>query len=68
MASEVLPLQKGGGGRKSVSYAEGGGGHNKFEVVLTRELENLAILMGGWGGGKMFPPFNRGDMKSFTLS
>ena len=29
-ASEVLPLQKGGGGGKSLSHAEGGGGHKKF--------------------------------------
>ena len=25
----------------------GGGGHNKFEVVLTQGLEVLAIVMGG---------------------
>ena len=35
------------GGRKGFSHAEGGGGGNKrFEVVLTRELEVLAILKG----------------------
>ena len=29
--SEVLPIQKGGGvGRKSLSHAEGGGGHKTF--------------------------------------
>ena len=27
---EVLPLRKGGGGRKSFSHAEGGGGHKMF--------------------------------------
>ena len=38
----------GGGGRKSLSHDEGGGGGegtNSFEVVLTRELSVLAILM-----------------------
>ena len=39
--SEVLSLQKGGGGR-CFSHAEWGGGG--FEVVLTRELAVLAIL------------------------
>ena len=29
----------------------GGGGNKSFEVVLTPELEVLAILMGLWGGG-----------------
>ena len=28
----------------------GEGGHNKFEVVLARQLEVLAILMGGTKG------------------
>ena len=32
-ASEVLPLQKGGGGIKGISHAEG-----SFEVVLTQEF------------------------------
>ena len=36
---------------------KGGGGTPNFEVVLTRELEVLAIVM---GGRKMFPPFKRG--------
>ena len=41
------PYKKDGGG-KGFSRAEGG--HNKFrEVVLTQELEVLAILMGGRG-------------------
>ena len=35
-----------GGSMGSFSHAEGGGG-KRFEVVLTRELEVLAILMGG---------------------
>ena len=51
-SSEVLPLGKGGGGGKSLSHAEGGGdtkrgGTKSFEVVLIRELEVLAIVMGG---------------------
>ena len=29
-ASEVLPLQKRGGAEKSLSHAEGGGGHKMF--------------------------------------
>ena len=36
----------------------GGGGTKGFEVVLTREFEVLAILMGG--GHLKFPPFKRG--------
>ena len=42
--SEFLPLQKGGGGGKSFSHAKGG--WRSFEVVLTWELEVLAIVMG----------------------
>ena len=33
-ACEVLPLRKGGGGGKSFTHAEGGGGHKKFGVVF----------------------------------
>ena len=40
---QVLPLQKGGGG-KCFSHAERG--HTSFEVVLTQELEVLALLNG----------------------
>ena len=40
---------------------EGGGGyklHKSCEVVLTWELETLAIvIVGGGGGRKKFPPF-----------
>ena len=38
------------------------GGDNNFEVVLTQELEVLATLMyGGGGGGRLkFPPIRRG--------
>ena len=68
--SEVLPLQK--GGRKSFSHAgsgEGGGGgvQNKFEIVLTRELEVLAILMWGWGGAKSFHPLKGGREKFYPV-
>ena len=51
-ACEVLPQVKGGG--KSFSHGEGGGGGTKsFEVVLTQELEVLAIVMGGGGAQKV---------------
>ena len=35
------------GGGKVLAMIKGGGGANSFEVVLTRELEVLAILKGG---------------------
>ena len=55
-ASEVLPLLK-GGAEKVLAMLEWGRGSTKsFEVVLTRELEVLAIVM---GGRKKFPPFKR---------
>ena len=47
--SAVLPLRKGEAGRggEGFSHADGGwGGRKRFEVVLTRELEVLAILNG----------------------
>ena len=68
-ASEVLPLQKvgGGGGVEKVStmlkcVGEGGGGG--FEAALTQELQVLAILKGaqkvscleGDGAKKRFKP------------
>ena len=47
-------------GRKMFSRAEGGGGSTKsFEVVLTWELEVLAIVMGG-GGAKGYHPLKGG--------
>ena len=49
-ACEVLPLQKGGGAEKVLAMLKGG--TKSFEVVLTRELEVLAIVMGG--GRKKF--------------
>ena len=61
--SEVLPLQK-GGAEKVLAMLKGGTKH--FEVVLQRELEVLAIVMGG--GRKKFPSFKRGGAKCFTLS
>ena len=39
---KFYPYGKGGG--KSFSHAEGGGGSQSFGVVLTQELEALAIL------------------------
>ena len=46
---KFYPYKRGGSG-KSFSRAEvggGGGGTKSFEVVLTWELEVLAIVMGG---------------------
>ena len=46
-ASEVLPLQKGGGGGWTETVlAMLKGGTKSFEVVLIMELEVLAIVMG----------------------
>ena len=45
-ANKVLPLQERGRAETSFSCAEERG-HNKFEVVLTWELEVLATVMGG---------------------
>ena len=44
-ASEVLPLQKGGQTGNVSAMLKGGG--QKKEIVLTRELEVLAMLKGG---------------------
>ena len=41
-----------------------GGGTTCFEVVLTRELEVLAILLGG-GGEKFYPVLSGGGAKTF---
>ena len=55
-AREILPLQKGGQGRKSFSHAEGGGGgHNKFWGSFSHIV----------GGHKEFPLFKMGGAKSF---
>ena len=42
-------------GWTSFSFAEGGGGVKGFGVVLTQELEVLAILNEGGGGGRFHP-------------
>ena len=54
----------GGGGRKGFSHGEVGD-TKSVEVVLTRELKVLAILM---GKAKSFHRFKSGGAKSFTLS
>ena len=65
-ASEVLPLQKGGGAGKSFSHAEGGA--KSLEVVLTRELEIFSHTDCGHpleGAREKFYPVLRGGAKSF---
>ena len=47
-----------------MSHAERGGGQH-FEVVLTRDIEVLAIVK---GGAKSFHPLKGGGVKGFTLS
>ena len=50
--------------KKSVSHAGGGGGTESFGVVLTRELEVLAILKGAHplkGKGEKLYPVLRGE-------
>ena len=60
--SSYLPLQK-GRERKQVLARLKGGGHTEFWVVLTQELEVLAILK---EGRKRFPPFKgRGEFYHF---
>ena len=66
-----------GEGGRGQQHGRGGGGEGEtflamlkgLEVVLTQELEVLAIVMGG-GGRTKFPPFNIGGRgaKSCTLS
>ena len=63
-AHEVLPLQKGGGGAEKV-LAMLKWGHKRFYIVITQELEVLAIRK---GGRKMFPPFKRRHVNLFSLS
>ena len=65
---KFYPYKKGGGGGTSFSRAEGGrGGTQSFGVVLTWELEVLAIVMGV--GSKRFRPLKGGGgATSFTLS
>ena len=63
-ACEVLPLRKrgvGGGGKVSAMLKGGGGrGTKSFEVVLTRELEVLAIVMEAQIASIQFYPVGRG--------
>ena len=46
-----------------LAMLKGVGGHKKFWVVFTQELEGLAILK--WGARKRFPPFKREGAKWF---
>ena len=55
---KFYPYEKGGG--EVQVMLKGGGGTNSFEVVLTRELEVLAILI---GGGGTFPPFKHREFE-----
>ena len=63
--SEVLPLQQkmggGGRGRKGLSHAEA----TSFEVILTQELEVLAILKGVQKASSLYKQ-GRGWRNSFT--
>ena len=64
----ALPLQK-EGAEQVLAMLKGMGVHKTFEVVFIRELESLAIPMGG--GGKKFPPVKiegGGGTKGFTPS
>ena len=54
--------KKEGGGRKCFSHAEGGWAQNVFEVILSWELEVLAIVM---GGAQKSLPCLGGGAKSF---
>ena len=62
---KFYPYKKGEGAEKISAMLKGG--TTSFEVVLTRELEVLAILK---GGAKSFHPLKGGGggAKSFTLS
>ena len=65
-ACKVLPLRKGGTEKVLAMLKGGGGGIKRFGVVLTRELEVLAILK---GGVKRFHSLKGGGgATSFTLS
>ena len=55
---KFYPYEKGGSEKVFTMLNEGGGGSTtSFEEVLTRELEVLAIVM---GGRKKCPPFKMG--------
>ena len=59
---EFHSYNKGGGGRKCFSHAEGS--HKKVGVVLTQKLKVLAILK--WGT-KRFHPLKGVGATDFTL-
>ena len=66
MAVRFYPLEKGGGGGKHLAWLKGGWAQQVLGVVLTRELEVLAILRGSAnsvhpleGGCKKFNPVLR---------
>ena len=59
---KFYPYNKGGGGRKSVSHAEGG--HKTFWIGLIREFEVLATLM---GGAKSFNPLKGRRKRLYPL-
>ena len=68
-----LITERGGGAQVKVYPYEndsGGGGGTSFGVVLTKELEVLAILKGGGGGCKnVLPCHEKGDgAQSFGLA
>ena len=52
---KFCPYKRGGERKKGLAVLKGGGGTTSFEVVLTWELEVLAIVM--VGGHKKFLPF-----------
>ena len=62
--SLVLLLRKGGGAENVLAMLKGGRG--SFDVVLTRELEVLAIVMGG--GMQKFYPVLRGGVAAQKVS
>ena len=59
------PYQKcvwgGGGEGKVLAMVKGGGEGKGFRVVFPQKLDVLAILKGGGGGCKNFPPLKMGD-------
>ena len=63
--STVLPLQKGRRNKFQPCIKGEGGRKNCCEVVLTEELEVLAILKWGAIG---FHPLKRASVNSFILS
>ena len=64
---KFYPYKK--GAEKGLAMLKGGGATLRFEIVLTRALEVLAMLKVGGGGRTEFAPFERsGGMKSYSLS